>query len=981
MKHHGRRRSRLRLPYETCEPRTHLAAHLSGSSTNFATIQAAVDAAVAGQTITVDAGTYSEQVFVDKSLTIRGAKAGVDARTRATTSETILTGIAANGAQTSSFYISADNVTLDGFTVQGETSQSTTRGAGIVIAPKVSGTHLYNNIIQKNVAGVFLSNYSTTNPALIKYNLFQTNNNAGINGGRGIYTNGEISGGNLTNVTIEANSFISNSGGSGTTGLEPAVGFEAATAGKQSDIRIVDNSFTNNGKSVLFFNTTGVLLHGNTATGARDWFSGSLRFEGNNHDVTIEYNTIYANTGPGVAVDSNGVAGDSSGFVVTHNNIYGNGTTSGGKLGVVFNQKVYDGAFDVTNNYWGNSTGPSGDGPGTGDSVYGNASKANQWSYAKGGIETFSPWSASFININVDPVPAAPVGFTASTASTSQINLSWTLNSNLGITYTVERSIDGTNFTPIATGLVGTATSYADTGLAAGTTYFYRLSAVNSFGSSPTSSVVNATTIAANAIATQLSALNWTSATSGWNSPLKNQSVAGNPLKLRGTTYTSGIGTHASSTIVFNLAGNSTRFISDVGVDDEVNGKGTGSVDFQVIGDGKVLFDSGVVTNASGVVSINVDVTGVKTLTLVANSVNGDIDFAHADWANARLLSNPVVPAAPTNVAASILSTSAVKVSWAAAIANAPITGYRVERSLDGISFSTIATLSASTLSYSDSGLNAGTRYVYRVYATNSAGESTASTAVSATTLPATVATTPLSSLTWVSATAGYGSVQKNLNASGDPLNINGTPYASGIGTHASSTIVYNLAGAYTTFQSDIGYDYRTSGKPSDPVYFQVIGDGKVLFDSGAMTNASPTLSISVDVSGVQSLTLIANAVVAGNIDYGHVDWGNARLLSPGASAAAFKTLSVSKPDATTTSTTSTSTTAAKTTTAKAKATVTPAVDSAAAKAHKAKLAKAAKLKAAKAEKAAEAKKAAAIKAAAAKKLAEAKKKAAKAKK
>src|ERR1700761_8959655 len=67
---------------EPMEQRLLLAAHIVGSSTSYATIQAAVNAAVAGATITVDAGTYAEQVTVSKSLTIKGAQAGVDATSR-----------------------------------------------------------------------------------------------------------------------------------------------------------------------------------------------------------------------------------------------------------------------------------------------------------------------------------------------------------------------------------------------------------------------------------------------------------------------------------------------------------------------------------------------------------------------------------------------------------------------------------------------------------------------------------------------------------------------------------------------------------------------------------------------------------------------------------------------------------------------------------------------------------------------------------
>ena len=867
---------------EMLEARQLLAAHIVGSSTVYPTIQAAVNAASTGATINVDAGTYTESVTISKPLTIRGAKAGVDARGRATTGESIVTGASGTAGIGYSFYINASDVTLDGFTVQGETSKSTSNGAGIVIAPTVSGTHILDNIVQNNVAGVYLANSSATDAALFQHNVFQNNNNAGVNGGRGIYTDAGLTDGTLTNVTIDSNTFTNNRGGSGTTGLEAAVAIESQTAGQQTNITITNNTFTNNGKSVLFFNTTGVILEGNTASGAADWYSGSFRFEGNNHNVTIEYNNIINNPGPGVAVDSSGTPGDNSGFVVSFNNITGNGTNSAytSPLGVVYNQTQYDGTFDARNNWWGNANGPSGDGPGTGNAVYGNANKTGHWNVATGGGELFSPWSTTPNSTTIVIAPSAPYNLTAIASGASQINLMWSNGSGNPTGIKIERSTDGVNFSSVTT-VSGTTTSYADSStLSPATTYYYRVRATNCAGDSQNSNIASATTAASNAPATYLSDLIWTSRHHRLrHHPDQTASVSGNTLTLDGNTYAKGIGAHAVSNITYNLGGAYQIFQADVGIDAEVDRPRHRQRRIHRHRRWQKPSSTPACMSNDQVQHINLDITGVQYTDPPMRSTASpttSTTITPTGPAQCSTARPPPPPPRPISSAAAVSSTQ-VKLTWSAGAAN--LTGYPIDRSTDGINFTTVATnVAGSATSWIDPAtLTANTKYYYRIRAVNSVGPSANSNIANVTTPATNAVATYLSDLTPTSATTGYGTIMKDKSVDGNTLNIAGQTYTKGIGAHAVSNITYNLAGGYQTFQSDVGIDTEVDPKGQGKVEFKVIGDGVVLFDSGVMSN-DQVQHISISVAGVQSLTLQAPNGVANNIDYDHADWGGAAV-------------------------------------------------------------------------------------------------------
>lgn len=111
------------------------------------------------------------------------------------------------------------------------------------------------------------------------------------------------------------------------------------------------------------------------------------------------------------------------------------------------------------------------------------------WNISSGSVWSIGQFSGSC------GVPAAPSSLTASAKSSGQIGLSWA-TSSCATSYLVFRStISG--FTPsqsnqIASGVSGT--TFTDSGLAASTTYFYLVEAVDSSGSSAPSNQASATT-------------------------------------------------------------------------------------------------------------------------------------------------------------------------------------------------------------------------------------------------------------------------------------------------------------------------------------------------------------------------------------------------------------------------------------------------------------------------------------------------------
>ena len=146
-----------------------------------------------------------------------------------------------------------------------------------------------------------------------------------------------------------------------------------------------------------------------------------------------------------------------------------------------------------------------------------------------------------------------------------------------------------------------------------------------------------------------LSDLPWIYATTGWGTIHRDASVEGNPIKLLSdsgvVTYDKGIGTHANSEIIYDIAGGGyDRFQCYVGLDQEKNMNDVGSVDFQVWADGEKLFDSGTMKRDTPAKFVDVDVNGRKQLKLIVTDAGDGIGNDHADWAGAQFIADNTAP-------------------------------------------------------------------------------------------------------------------------------------------------------------------------------------------------------------------------------------------------------------------------------------------------------------------------------------------------
>jgi hypothetical protein len=307
----------------------------------FMTITAAEAVAMSGDTIKVCPGLYAEQVQITvNNLTLKGAQFGVDARTRPFVPDPTPQSILDHPC--GPVQIFADNVAINGFTIQGSTLSDPCFIAGIWMnpgsnAPDQGGAQILNNIVQSNVSGIELDSTCAANRTLVQFNLIQNNNNPGPGAGNGIQTSF-----GLCNALIDSNKFSGH------------VSSSMLLNTGQSNIAISNNELVGGTPERIFLaNTTASSVTSNVSVGSTS--SGTIRLFSGNSNVTINGNTLF-NGIRGIRVnDLDPLSPGGNSGIQAHSNCIQGNSLAGLEVGL----GDHAGTLNAENNWWGHPTGPN----------------------------------------------------------------------------------------------------------------------------------------------------------------------------------------------------------------------------------------------------------------------------------------------------------------------------------------------------------------------------------------------------------------------------------------------------------------------------------------------------------------------------------------------------------------------------------------------------------------------------------------------
>ncbi len=521
-----------------------------------------------------------------------------------------------------------------------------------------------------------------------------------------------------------------------------------------------------------------------------------------------------------------------------------------------------------------------------------------------GGNHSAQSLPASATTPDVTP-PSVPTGLSASATSTPQVNLSWSASTdNVGVTgYTIYRN--GATLTTVS----GSTLNYADKAVTDGTAFSYTIDAFDAAGNhSLQSAAASATTpditppsvpTGLNATATKTPEVDLS-----WNASTDNVGVTGYTIYRGGTNIAtvsastltfvdksvSDATTYSYTVDAFDAAGNRSAKSSPAGATTpditppsvptglratatstpSVILNWTASTDNVAVTGYTIYRNGSMIATVSGSTATYTD-TNVVQAGSYSYTVNAfDAAGNHSAQSAPATVNTPDTspPSVPTGLSAVATTKPSVTLTWSASTDNVGVTGYTIYRG-----GTKLTTVSASTLTYTDSTVAGLTTYSYTVDAFDAAGNHSAQSASAnikvpdstppsvPTGLTATfVASTPEVDLAWNAST-------DNVAVTGYTIYRNGTALATVSGstlTYADSAIVVSAGYVYTVdaFDAAGNHSAQSGSAAVNPGVYTAMSPKRLLDTRSSGGKLGPGGSMNLAIAGTNGVPANASAVI-----------------------------------------------------------------------------------------------------------------------
>ncbi len=383
-------------------------------------------------------------------------------------------------------------------------------------------------------------------------------------------------------------------------------------------------------------------------------------------------------------------------------------------------------------------------------------------------IDYIDIWPSS----TASSAPTAPTGLTATAGSTTSVDLRWNDNADNETSYEIQRSPNNSTWTTLTTTRTTAtttpaptfpnATNFSDTGLTAGTTYYYRIRAVNA---NP-ATVLNSAYTTSVSVATPSTNAQAPYGGTAWSAnnriEAENFDLGGEGVAYHDTTASNNGGEYRSSgvdildnRVVYAYAGEWQEYTISVPtgglytLEAWVAYKGTGGTFHATFTDGgNTLTTSTVTTPDTGdwnhydpisLGAVNFATAGTKVMKIWQDTNGASGGVGNFDYYQLTSL-----PAAPINLAATTVSTSQINIGWTDHSNNE--SDFKIDYDDNaGLTSPTTVTVPSTTTAGTTANLSSpitalapGTHYYFRMRAKNITGDSANTPVVDAWTIAST---------------------------------------------------------------------------------------------------------------------------------------------------------------------------------------------------------------------------------------------------